>query len=246
MKLGLVGKNVETSLAPKIFECLSLETGIELTYDILAEFDIKTLIEKKYDGVSVTIPFKEKALEVSDVKDFEVTYTGASNLLKFSDKVYAYNTDTFAIESVLKNHDSGTSALVLGAGGAGRSAVWVLRKLGWQVYVWNRSPEGAMKIQKDFSGVSLYENEPIDLLVNATPSQDILSFLDHLNQDGVVFDMNFEPKVTPLLSEAAKRKYKTISGRDMLVWQALAAFQIWTGRDVWNLKERVDAFIDHV
>ena len=51
-----------------------------------------------------------------------------------------------------------------------------------------------------------------------------------LKKDAVVYDVIYNPKKTILIKDAQKLGLKTITGLDMLIFQAVAAQEHWTGR----------------
>src|SRR3954453_3240230 len=59
-------------------------------------------------------------------------------------------------------------ALILGAGGAGRAAVWALKEAGAEVMVWNRTPERARDLAQELGIEAVTKPTEADLLVNAT------------------------------------------------------------------------------
>lgn len=241
LKLGLVGDNIDSSMSPFIFQKLAELTGVSIEYALLDKFDIVEWKKEGYAGVSVTIPFKETAFRQADMGACEDI--GAANTLKFGSLVEAHNTDVYGIEKTLGLVKGKT--LVLGAGGAARAAVSYLKSIGIEPMVWNRSRERAERFCKEM-GIRMADSQSTgyDVLVNATPSQDVLAWLDVMNRGATIFDMNYRPRLTPLLAESERRGFKVKFGSEMLCWQALKAFQIWTGQDVTDLKEKVYEIFD--
>ena len=74
----------------------------------------------------------------------------------------------------------------------------------------------------------------VDLIVNATPVGDdgegILFPIDWITPAQFVFDLIYQPAVTPLVRGARERGARAVNGLSMLLFQALAAFEIWTGQ----------------
>ena len=94
--------------------------------------------------MNVTIPHKHAALAVADRASDAARAIGAANTLTFEDgAIVAENTDAPALLAVLPEPPAGRTALVLGAGGAGRAAAWALTGAGADVAIWNRTPERA-------------------------------------------------------------------------------------------------------
>ena len=93
-----------------------------------------------FAGANVTVPHKEAALALADTPSGAAREIGAANTLVFHDgRVEARNTDAGGLLAALPGPPRGQRALVLGAGGAARAAVWALAGQGATVEVWNRT-----------------------------------------------------------------------------------------------------------
>ena len=107
-------------------------------------------------GANVTIPHKLAALEIADSATDVAQRVGAANTLLFADgRIEADNTDVAGLEASLAERapgaPQGMRCLVLGAGGAGRAAVYALLLGGaGSVTVWNRTPERAGELVQSF------------------------------------------------------------------------------------------------
>jgi shikimate 5-dehydrogenase len=133
----------------------------------------------------------------------------------------------------------GARAVVLGAGGAARSVAAALSSAGAQVTISARRADQAQQVAA-LTGAAVGEWPPPpgtwDLLVNATSAgtaaaAGLSPLPDDYRFDGrVVYDLIYSPPVTRLLADAARAGCRTIGGLDMLVAQALAQFEWWTGR----------------
>ena len=80
------------------------------------------------------------------------------------------------------------------------------------------------------------EEKQYDVIVNCTPLgmkgfPQEMSISPHVLREGqFVMDTVYNPPVTPLLAEASRKGAKAVNGRDMLIYQALASFELWTGK----------------
>jgi shikimate dehydrogenase len=132
----------------------------------------------------------------------------------------------------------GVRAVVLGAGGAARTAVWALQSRGANVRIAARRGEQAAALAGEFS-IAAEPWPPAkgwDLLVNTTPVgtwpvTDRAPLDRELVEGGAVYDLIYNPEETTLLSWAAAAGAETIGGLEMLVGQAALQFQWWTGRE---------------
>jgi 3-dehydroquinate dehydratase/shikimate dehydrogenase len=156
-------------------------------------------------------------------------------------KFYGFNTDVAGIVGPLERRLSLRNAkvLVLGAGGAGRAAVFGCRDKGAEVWILNRTPETAQKLARQ-SGAKVVKREALakmtfDVIINATPAgmagNKTASLLgpEDLNTR-LVFDLVYNPPDTPLLRMARQKGLPVISGIEMFVQQGARQFEIWTGK----------------
>ena len=163
-----------------------------------------------------------------------------------------YNTDadaiTLALQQDLGLSLAGQRVLLLGAGGAGRVAALKLAAEGVaQLHLVNRTVakaedlahEIAERFPQTKATVGYPENIPgqIDLVLNATSlglkPDDALPIdesLFGLANAPAVFDMIYQPALTPLLARATDAGCRTANGLGMLLWQGAKALEIWTGQ----------------
>jgi shikimate dehydrogenase len=207
-----------------------------------------------FEGVNLTVPHKLLAFKMVDELDKSAKMYGAVNTIKFvrangKTRTIGFNTDADAIvtsireELKLKLH--GARVLLLGAGGAGRTAALKLAsERVAELFLINRTRSKAQKIaseiRKRFPGVNVstsYPQSKIDLVLNATslglkpgdaPPLNEKQF--SLRQSRAVYDMIYRPAQTRLLAAAAKAGCKTANGLGMLLHQGAKAFEIWTGK----------------
>ncbi len=159
-RLAVLGHPVSHSRSPAMqnaaLEALGL--GDEWRYEALdvdpAEFAERTreLPGQGFVGANVTIPHKGAALMLADEASEAAEGIGAANTLSFRDGVIrADNTDASGLLAALLRPVQGSNALVLGAGGSARAAVWALAGQGANVSVWNRTPARADEIVRDLA-----------------------------------------------------------------------------------------------
>jgi shikimate dehydrogenase len=152
------------------------------------------------------------------------------------------NTDWIGAVRALERETrlAGRRAVVLGAGGTARAVVVGLRERGARVAVLNRTPERAAALARELraeSAGSLEELEKIehDVLVNATSvglrSGDSPVPPEALRPGSVVLDAVYDPERTRLLRDAEARGARIVPGKWMLVHQAAAQLELWTGRE---------------
>jgi shikimate dehydrogenase len=203
---------------------------------------VRALPGSGFRGANVTIPHKRAALELADERTPAAAAIGAANTLTFLDGggIEAENTDAPGFLAALGADPRGLSALVLGAGGAGRAVAWALREAGAaEVLVWNRTPERAKELAADLGVTHVLRPPTSDLLVNATsvglaPHLDEAATLaalqlDELDPPGIVVDLVYGAQPSELLGWAARGGSRTVDGLEVLVQQGALSFQRWTG-----------------
>lgn len=191
-------------------------------------------------GVNVTVPHKEATLDHVDEVTREAQVIGAANTIINRDGLLVgANTDWIGVQFALHGRPLPRHAVVIGAGGAARAAVYALGKMGIEtISVMNRSQDRAERMLADLGVpadvIPLGALPEADLLINASvlgmagqPSLE--ADLTPLAPDGTVFDMVYAPLETELLRHAAERGLYCIDGLAMLIGQATAAFELFFG-----------------
>jgi shikimate dehydrogenase len=223
------------------FEALGLDwryVKLPVPPDRFAE-TTRALPGSGYRGANVTIPHKLAALELADERSEAAGAIGAANTLTFEDgAIAADNTDATGLLDALPEPPGGRRALVLGAGGAARAAIWALREAGAEVGVWNRTRERAAALAAELGVEHVSTPEAADLLVNATAvgleGETEPPLLDALPLAGlepeIVVDMPYGSEPTALAGWAAARGAQVVDGLELLVRQGARSLERWTGR----------------
>lgn len=208
---------------------------------LLAE-TVAALPAAGFAGANVTIPHKEVALTLADEASVAARAIGAANTLSFADgRVHATNTDGPGLLAALPAPVSGGRAVVLGAGGAARAAVWALLSAGArEVMVWNRTPERARRLCAQMGGRAVETiDETADLLVNCTavglaapddPWRDLPLSAEGLGGFACVVDLAYAGNETRLIAAARQAEVTAVDGLEVLVRQGALALESWTGR----------------
>lgn len=212
-----------------------------------AEF-VLNLRHHGYVGANVTIPHKERALQLAEADD-RARAVGAANTLWYDgDILRATNTD---VEGFINNLDAAApgwdgieDALVLGAGGAARAVLFGLLERGVaRVHMANRSIDRAHALAAQFGDrvtPIAWDDIPrampqAGLLLNTTSlgmtgQPDLAIDLTPLSDRAVVADLVYVPLVTPLLAAAQARGLRSADGLGMLLHQAVRGFELWFGQ----------------
>jgi shikimate dehydrogenase len=252
-RAGVIGWPVAHSLSPTIHSYWAKREGADARYEAVPvepnddafAAGIEQLRADGFAGVNVTIPHKERALKIADEASDAAREIGAANMLTFTSKgVAAANSDATAVNSIILDLPATPRrALVLGAGGAARAALWALgRTDGASIFITNRTRARAEAIAA-IAGAATIDwadrNDALataDFVINATslgmqgqPPLDLDYAL--LSRDAAVLDMVYAPLETPLLSAAKARGLRVIDGLEMLMRQAAPAYLAWLGVD---------------
>jgi shikimate dehydrogenase len=247
---GLIGNPVGHSLSPPMHEAGYEELGIDakyVTFEPPADGGaaaVESAAQLGVAGLNVTIPFKQDVLDAVD-PDPLAERIGAVNTVDFSGEVpRGYNTDAVGAVRALDHHDvslSGT-AVVVGAGGAGRAVSFGLADEGMTVRIANRTVSKAEALADEVDGATGHGLDALadlladaDVLVNCTSvgmEEDATPVpAEALHADLAVLDAVYSPIETRLLREAAAAGATTVDGAWMLLYQGVEAFERWTGRE---------------
>lgn len=203
-----------------------------------------------FAGINLTVPHKLLAVDMVDELDASAKTWGAVNTIKFeSGRAIGFNTDADGLANSLREDLQvtlrGAKVLLLGAGGAGRTAALKLAAENVaELFLVNRTAskaeEIAGEIQRQFPAVKVavgYPTAEMDLLLNATSlglKPDDASPLNEKQfspaQAQAAYDMIYKPAETKLLVAAKAAGCRTANGIGMLVHQGAKAFEIWTGQ----------------
>lgn len=204
-------------------------------------------------GFNITIPYKVEIIKLLDSVNDDASTIGAVNTVKITGrKLYGFNTDGLGFIRSLKEVGfkcEGTRIVILGAGGAARAVAVKLAQNGAEkLTILNRSVGRAKdladlvntRVKNICSYGGITENELLtyskdcDAIINTTP----IGMWPHVNQtpvenEGVfinkplVCDLIYNPTETLFLSMGARNSCKTLNGLGMLIYQGVAAFEIW-------------------
>jgi len=246
---GLIGNPVEHSLSPPMHEAGYEALGIDARYVTFepptdeAVAAVESAETLGIAGLNVTIPFKQSVLDAVE-PDSLARRIGAVNTIDFSGGTpTGHNTDAVGAVRALREHDVSLtgSAVVVGAGGAGRAVAFGLGDEGMTVDVANRTTATAADLAAEIEGASGHGLDTLpdlletaDVLVNCTSvgmEEDRSPVpADALHTDLAVLDAVYSPLETRLLREAEAAGATTVDGAWMLLYQGVEAFERWTGR----------------
>jgi 3-dehydroquinate dehydratase/shikimate dehydrogenase len=244
---GVLGRPVSHSVSPAMHNAAFKATHRDAVYVPLAAADFDDFLAfadaAGLRGVSVTAPFKVHAFERADECDPVSRRIQSANTLRRDGlRWLGCNTDVTGFLAPLESEMRlrGGRATILGAGGAARSVSVALAAAGMKVTVCGRRQDQAQAVAAlTGAAVAPWPPDPAawDLLVNATPVGTAPNTLEsplppnYLFHGGkLVYDLVYNPPQTRLLTDAERAGCRTIGGLDMLVAQAQAQFEWWTGQ----------------
>lgn len=243
---GIFGDPIEHSLSPAMQNAAFRELKMDacyLPFRVTRERLKDAILGAEamdFGGLNLTIPLKEKALEIVQ-PDRLAKAIGAVNTVSFGQEIMGYNTDGFGSLLALQEAGvrvKGSRVLIIGAGGAARAIAYTLEQEGAEMAIANRSIGRAEELARMVGGrgYGLERLERLvpsaDIVINATSvgmheGDPRLFSSDLLRPGQAVFDIVYN-RETELLRDARAVGALGIDGVMMLVYQGAKAFKIWT------------------
>lgn len=263
---GLIGFPLGHSLSPALQNAAFAHHGLDCEYVLWetpaedVERRVSSLRRPDVLGANVTVPHKALVMALLDRVSPEATEIGAVNtIVNHAGRLEGFNTDVAgflrALRADAEHEPRGTSALVLGAGGAARAVVYGLVRAGAaSVQVANRGRERARLLVEQFQASATstrlavvdWERSSLekalaacDLVVNTSSAgmwhggaEQVDPLLGAALPSRVtVFDLVYNPPLTVLLRRSQAAGARAVGGLGMLVYQGAESFQLWTGRE---------------
>jgi shikimate dehydrogenase len=255
---GIIGDPIEHTMSPAMHNAAFDKLGLDYVFVpfLVKKEGLRQAIDGvrglNIRGLGVTIPHKVAVMQYLDQIDDLAQKIGAVNILvNDNGTLTGYNTDAGGFLRALLERGiepKGKMVAILGAGGASRAISFVLAERGANLIIlnrtWDKAIELAERVSRSFG--NKIEALPLDkenltkalgradIMMNCTNVgmhphvSETLVTADQLKSDMIVFDTVYNPIKTQLLKEAEKAGATTISGVEMLVWQGVLAFEMWT------------------
>jgi len=252
---AVIGDPIDHSLSPNIHSAAFRELNLENSYiayripkEELSE-GIESLKKIKIDGFNVTIPHKVEMMKYLDKMDESCSIIGAVNTVTNNEGILkGYNTDMDGFLDPFKKKEikiQDKKVLLLGAGGAARAIVaGIAKEKAKHITIANRTLENANNLAQFANKIGLnadtitIENvgndlKEFDIIVNATSvglkNEPSPISLESIKPETIVYDIVYMPMNTDFLKKAKEKGAKIIFGYEMLLGQAVRAFEIWHG-----------------
>ena len=258
IRAAVLGSPIAHSLSPKIhtkaFELLGIVgeyQAIEVEEKSFPAFFAKNS-EEKWNGFSLTMPLKEIVLQASTQVDDRATRINSANTLYRSCDGWAVtSTDYLAFETLL-SVDANSNVAIIGGGGTARAAIGSLNSKLRSVDVLLRNPARLqamstaapdIEVNRCEMGTSL---DSYDLIIQTTPSGAFDQYATNLNSTtGVLLECLYKPWPTPLASRFADLGGTVISGKELLVEQALFQIELFTQMKI-DFAQMRQALLAHI
>lgn len=244
---GLIGYPLEHSFSPSFFNDKFGRENINAVYKL---FPLKRLSELPFilekhpelKGFNVTIPYKEEIISHLDYVDEEAKYIHAVNTVIINKKggeifLKGYNTDIYgfrnSIQPLIKKLNN-ERALILGTGGTAKTVKYVLRQLGFDIYMATRSQNNKDEKVLNYKDITGELMQKTGLVINTTPvgmypniekKPDIP--YEFIHSGHILFDVVYNPPETSFLNEGKRRGAIIKNGQEMLELQAEKSWELW-------------------
>jgi shikimate dehydrogenase len=269
--LGLLGAPIKHSASPAMHEAAAAGLGLRAFYHLIeapgaGREDLRPMLEGVrrlgFAGINVTFPYKEAVVPLLDELSPAAAAIGAVNTIVVrAGKLVGYNTDSSGFARALDEMGVAASArpvALIGAGGVGRAIAFALAERGVpEIRIFDRDPGKAAElvealgmraparkadaVEAALAGAGgLVNGTPIGML----PNRDSPVPFALLRSDLWVADAVYTPLWTPLLEAARRAGAPVMTGRELAIFQALDAFELFSG--VRPSREVVSAAFDAV
>lgn len=254
---GIIGYPLSHTLSPLMHNSVFKKYKMNWEYKVFEikqedlSIFIKSVKKENIKGLNVTIPYKQTVMFMLDKIDKVAKTIGAVNtILNKEGKLIGYNTDYIGfLQSLQKNKINlkNKNVVMFGSGGAAHAVAYSINTMNpASFYIYNIDVSmiedllKKLKLKKIIYGniTRTEEKDKIlsnaDFIINTTSvgmhDNNVIYKLPKIKKGVVVYDLIYNPAKTQFLKQAEKKGAKIINGLDMLIFQGMASFKIWTGR----------------
>ncbi len=262
-QFGLIGSNIGYSRSPAVFEAIFAVDGVTGSFDLHDippdEFDSRfsRLLQSDGMGLSVTIPYKQRVIDMLDELDPAAEALNAVNSIAIGKPLRGFNTDVYGFALPLAPFAAelrDSRALIIGCGGGARAAAFALAEdyAVSEIVLLGRSVDSLTQCRHELqaavpdarvtaslaSEFKNHRDEGFAITVNATP----LGGWNHPDKSplppgfdwshtAIYYDLNYNDD-NPIVQSAQSSGITAFDGSRMLVGQAVRSYGLWTGRAV--------------
>ena len=237
----MLGSPISHSKSPVIHSAAFASLGLDAEY---GSFEVSSSLEEflatkssDYQGFSVTMPLKEEALNLAERVDSVAIASGAANTLIRTDTGWdGYNTDVFGIQIALGSKKF-RSVAILGTGATARSAIVAMQELDKSVVIWGRNSAAIKQLTAEYeirTEPLLHKAVQADLVISTLPPRGLDEHLDSvvIKPRGLLLDVAYDP--WPSRAAGLWGPERTVSGLEMLIWQAVGQQRLFAGNDLFE------------
>ncbi len=234
MKLGLIGHPLGHSWSPVIHAFMIHEDYQK--WDLQEEELDAFMKRHDFDGINVTIPYKQKVIPYLDELDPAAEAIGAVNcIVNHSGRLTGYNTDCLGFAGMVQAGQidfKGKKTALLGTGGASKAVGYALHQMGADVQLVSRREKPDCITYERLEETA----EQYQCIVNVTPvgmyphTEEAPIELARFTKAEAVVDVVANPLRTKLMFDAKMHGIQYMGGFEMLVRQAFAADELFTGK----------------
>ena len=253
---AVLGSPIAHSLSPLIHSLAYEYLGVAAHYEAIevnAGGLTKFLDQTDKNCLSLTMPLKEEAMKVADVISDVATRISCGNTLSLNEGVWSLtSTDVSGFDNALRMHgiDTVDSVLIIGAGATARAAMASVSAITKSVSVVSRNSEREAAMNRASLVDVTYlpweftsQFNTATLVINTTPNQAADFFLSGIDKPrGTLFEVLYHPWPTAISRAWSKTQAQVIDGLDLLIHQAIAQVEIFSGvacdRDILYTKMR--------
>ena len=253
---GLIGAPIAQSAAPAMHEQAAEALGVRCHYQLIEvagadPAELRALLDGVrrlgFAGVNVTFPYKEAVVPLLDEMSPGASAIGAVNTVVVRDgRLIGHNTDTTGFERAIGDLVAGSNhgpVALIGAGGVGKAIAFALANLGVvEISIFDADRVKAERLAMQLRGrmearvaddvanalqgaAGVVNGTPVGML----PDRGMAVPEALLHRDLWVADAVYTPLWTPLLTAARARGAKVMTGRELAIYQAADAFELFTG-----------------
>lgn len=244
---AVLGSPIDHSLSPILHDAAYRYLKIEARYE---KFDVGSgaldgflKSHTSYTGFSLTMPLKEEAVSLAtEVPEIDRRMSSINTLVARDGKWLGSSTDRLGIARLLKRADS-SHVSILGGGGTARSALAAIEniddRLPVTVYLRDLSKASDLTARSNLSRLTIRSLSDLDLdaasaVIQTTPAGALDPYLTNLSgaPSGTLIEALYQPWPTRIATLFQSAGQLVLSGRDMLVEQAIYQVELFSGRSV--------------
>ena len=248
-KFLIFGNPIEHSKSPQMHNSAFNHLNLNCFYEKYLLLDGKKVKEifnlQNAKGANITVPHKEDAFKLADeVIGIANEIEAVNTYVKKDGKIYAYNTDAPGFMKAIKDFGKIKSVLILGAGGTSKAISMALKEAGIEVSILNRSSDRLNFFKTQGFRTYTWDNFQMnhyDLIVNSTSAglKDDEYPVKKTTLESIFLNAKFAfdcvyGKETPFLKLAKIEGIKAKDGEDMLLYQGVLAFELFTDTTLDN------------